>query len=237
MRVMQTLVNWLAEAPDGSIEIGSTAAKGTIKALIEGWNTGVVRALAAKPLSLTELSSIIPGLSYPSLERRLGSMRLAGQIEPIQGNGRGTPYKPSDWLRRSIALIAAAARWERRFLPQKSPPLTRIDVESIFLLAVPLVRLADEETGVCTLAVESQSSNGDRRLAGATVIVEDGRVSSCVSRLKGTADARALGSVAAWLRSLLDGDHSDLDFGGDRAFVRDVLEALHRELSPSRQTV
>ena len=59
-------------APEGPLALGSSTAKSAIKALVEGWGTNMIRALAARPLSLTELNGLISGLSYPSLERRLG---------------------------------------------------------------------------------------------------------------------------------------------------------------------
>ncbi len=40
----------------------------------------MLRALAAGSLSLTELDRLIGALSYPSLERRLVAMRLAGLV-------------------------------------------------------------------------------------------------------------------------------------------------------------
>ncbi len=57
------------------------------------------RARSRSPSS----TGVISSLSYPSLERRLAAMRLAGLIEARPGNGRGTPYAVTDWLRRGIA--------------------------------------------------------------------------------------------------------------------------------------
>ena len=80
---MPTIVEaWLAQAPQGSIPLGSEPAKGAIRALVGGWGSTMLRALAARPLSLTELSSVITGsLSYPALERRSRAMRAARQLE------------------------------------------------------------------------------------------------------------------------------------------------------------
>src|SRR4051794_1396689 len=76
--VAKILDGWLSLGPRGPIDLGSTASKSATKALVEGWSTNIVRAIASRPLSLTELNKVIPKISYPSLERRLGSMRLAG---------------------------------------------------------------------------------------------------------------------------------------------------------------
>src|SRR3954467_9593629 len=70
--VVSALQSWLGEAPDGPIVLGDPAAKSAIKALVEGWNAAIVRALAARPLALTELARLIASISYPTLERRRG---------------------------------------------------------------------------------------------------------------------------------------------------------------------
>jgi DNA-binding HxlR family transcriptional regulator len=228
--VAKVLASWLASSPEGELELGSPAAKSAIRALVEGWSSGVVRALAARPLSLTELSSIITGLSYPSLERRLAAMRLAGQIERCPGAGRGTPYVVTDWLRRAMAPLVAAARWERRHLPDETAPIAKIDVESAFLLTVPMIDLPSDQSGVCRLAVESHNGNGESRLAGVMVTVEEGRIAACVSRLEGEAGACAAGSVASWLRAVIEHDSGNLELGGDCGLARGLLDGLHGTL-------
>ena len=70
LSVNEALRGWLSTAPTGPIEPGSPAAKGAVKALVDAWASSMMRALAARPLSLTELDSVISGVSYPSLERR-----------------------------------------------------------------------------------------------------------------------------------------------------------------------
>jgi DNA-binding HxlR family transcriptional regulator len=235
LAVARVLRKWLARSPEGQLELGSPAAKSAIKALVEGWSSGVVRALAARPFSLTELNSIITGLSYPSLERRLSAMRLAGQIERCPGGGWGTPYKVTDWLRGAIAPLAAATRWERQHLPDDTAPIAKIDVESAFLLTLPLVDLSSEHSGVCRLAVESQNGEGESRLAGVMVGVEDGRIATCVSRLEGDAGASASGSAAAWLRAVIEQDTGKLEVGGDCALATALLDGLHELLFRTHQ--
>ena len=217
---------WLRAAPDGPMALGGGAAKGAVKALVEGWSTSMIRALAARPLSLTELNGLIHNLSYPSLERRLGAMRLAGQIERTPGRGRGTPYAVTDWLRRAIGPLGAAARWERLHAPAQTSPVKRLDVEAAFLLAVPLLSLAEETSGTCRLAVEVGASNGDR-LAGVLVGVEKGRVASCIAKVQGQADAWASGSAPAWLRAVIDQDLDRIQIGGDTQLARGLLDELH----------
>jgi DNA-binding HxlR family transcriptional regulator len=227
--VARVLNAWLQNAPEGALSLGSNAAKSAVKALIEGWATSMIRALAARPLSLTELNGLISGLSYPSLERRLGAMRLAGQIERTPGRGRGTPYAVTEWLRRSIAPLGAAARWERMHAAAGTSPIRRLDAEAAFLLAIPLVHVPQELSGTCRLAVEIGGANGER-LAGVLVGVESGRIVSCVANLQGHADAWTSGSIASWLNAVLEADPGQLEMGGDCDLARSLLRSLHDTL-------
>jgi DNA-binding HxlR family transcriptional regulator len=230
LEVAQVLRSWLAEAPDGPLQPGDTAAKSAIKALTEDWSSAIVRALAARPLSLTELSRLIPALNYPSLERRLGAMRLAGQITPSPSEGRSRPYMATNWLRKAIGPLAAGAEWERRHRPPASTPATRIDVESAFLLTAPLLRLPSNLNGTAKLAVESRRTDGSIDLAGVRVELAAGEVVSCVADLKGYAGAWATGSLGAWLSMVIDGDPGRLEMGGDRDLALTLAESVHSTL-------
>jgi DNA-binding HxlR family transcriptional regulator len=217
--------SWLREAPSGPVSLGSTASKSATKALVEGWSTNIIRALAAKPLSLTDLNRLIPRISYPSLERRLGALRLADLVEPYAGEGRGTPYRATPWLRRAIVPLAAGAWWERRYLAD--PPLIgRLDVEAAFLLAIPLVELPAGLGGRCRLAVEIQGGSSPV-FAGVLITVEDGKVVSCSSRLEGEAEAWASGSAGSWMRRM-SGQDGDLEIGGDSELVREIVDSIRK---------
>lgn len=233
LSVATVLERWLQSAPEGPIELGGSTAKAAITALVEGWSTRIMRALAAKPLTLTELDGVISAINYPSLQRRLGTMRLAGQVEARPGEGRGTPYGVTGWLRQGIAPLAAAARWERLHLGAESPPITSVDIEAAFLLAMPLVRLADPLSGSCRMAVEV-GKVGRCRLAGVLVEADTGRIAACTTRLEGTADAWASGSQLAWLATVIQGDPSRLELGGDCGLARSLLKGLHEALIASR---
>ena len=227
--VAQVLDAWLQGAPEGQLTLGSSAAKSTVKALVEGWATSMVRALAARPFSLTELNGLISGLSYPSLERRLGALRLSGLIERTPGRSRGTPYAVTPWLRHALAPLAAAARWERANAAETTAPIRRLDAEAAFLLAIPLLRLPTESSGVCRLAVEIGAAGGDR-LAGVLVEAREGRVVSCVAKVQGQADAWVSGSAQAWLRAVMEADTERLEMGGDCQLARAILDGLNAEL-------
>jgi DNA-binding HxlR family transcriptional regulator len=220
------LEGWLDRAPHGALSLGKNAAKAATKALAEGWSTTMLRALAAGPLALTELDGLIGSLSYPSLERRLGAMRLAGLVERCPSSGRGTPYAVTGWAREAVAPLAAAARWEQRQSAIAFAPIARLDAEAAFLLAAPLLRLPAGISGSCRLATEVP--NGKRKLlAGVTVEVEAGMVVSCSTHLKAGASAWALGSPAAWLGALIEHDCAQLELGGDRELADALVESLN----------
>jgi DNA-binding HxlR family transcriptional regulator len=221
----QILERWLQEAPVGPITLGTTASKSATKALVEGWSTNIIRALAAKPLSLTDLNRLIPRISYPSLERRLGALRLADLVEPYPGEGRGTPYRATPWLRRAIVPLTAGAWWERRYMADP-PQVGRLDVEAAFLLAIPLIELPVEVNGKCRLAVEIQGGSSPV-FAGVLICVEDGKVISCSSRLEGEAEGWASGSASSWMRRM-NGQEADLEIGGDADLVREIVEAIRK---------
>jgi DNA-binding HxlR family transcriptional regulator len=235
--VGHVLQDWLAACPVGPLQLGSPAAKSTLKALSAGWNSTMVRALAARPLSLTELNKLISGLNYPSLERRLGALRLAGLVDRCPGQGRSTPYAVTKWLRCGIGPLAAAAMWERRHAPTAAAPIGRIDIEAAFLLTVPILELPEDLSGSCRLAVEVRGASEQVGLAGVVMKVEQGRIVSCVARLEGDATASASGTAAAWMRSLAEGEPDDLEVAGDPELACGVVESLHRVLFGGRERV
>jgi DNA-binding HxlR family transcriptional regulator len=227
--VAGALEDWRERAPEGPTPLGNNAAKVAVKALADGWSTSILRAIAAKPHSLTELDDVIRSLNYPSLARRLNALRLAGLVEARNGSGRGTPYAATRWLREGMAPLAAACHWEHRHLGRKSAGLTRIDVEATFLLAMPLLCLHGEPTGSCRLAVEL--GKGSRHShAGVVVELATGRIASCATRLDGYPDAWISGPPSAWLAAIVDEDASHLQRGGDSHFACKLLDGLHDAL-------
>lgn len=230
LAVGDILQNWLVASPEGSIDLGSTAAKSATKAFVDGWSASVVRALAARPLALTELDRFIPQVSYPTLERRLTAMRLVGLIEPCnEGNGRVTRYQVTPWLRTAVAPLTAAVGWERQCLGEKAPPPGRIGIEATFLLAVPLLELPPEASGTCRLAVELRRG-AELEFAGVMVKLEEGQLRSCVSRLEGQPDSWATGNILDWFRWLRGANGHQIELGGDVSIPNAVAEGWRRTL-------
>jgi DNA-binding HxlR family transcriptional regulator len=230
LAVADVLSAWLARFPDAPTAFGTGAARSAIKALVDGWSTSMVRALASRPLSLTELDSIIASVSYPSLERRLGAMRLGGLVEPLSSQGgRGTSYGVSAWLRMAIAPLAAAARWEHRRVGDETHAVTNRDVEAAFLLALPLLRLPPGLSGSCRLGVRLGAKESGA-VAGVVVAVRAGKVEACETKLERQADAWALGTTEAWFATVIERDSSCLTIGGDAGLANELVGALHETL-------
>lgn len=232
LAVSEVLQHWLGSAPDESISFGTTAAKSAIKALVDGWSASIVRALAARSLSLTELNRLLPQLSYPTLERRLAAMRRVGLLESQpNGSGKGTPYRVTPWLRTAVAPLSAAVGWEQQFLA--SPvPIGRIDVESTFLLVIPLIELPPELYGGCRLSVELRGGS-ESEYAGVTVTVEEGRTTSCVTRLGGEVDAWVGGTPLDWFRWVNGRSDHQIELGGDTSLALGLADGLREALVPA----
>jgi DNA-binding HxlR family transcriptional regulator len=229
LTVGKSLQAWLQRNPRGPIQLDSSAAKGIIKAFVDGWSSTIMRSLALRPMSLTELDREIVELSYPSLERRLSSMRMAGLIEARRGAGSGTPYGLTDWARESIRPLANAARWELTHLGPRSAPVTQLDIEAAFLLAAPLADLAESHSGICQLEVRP-SADGIGEQAGVRVQVDGGRVVSCECGLERERESYAMGTSDKWFTAVKDGTLAELTFGGGEDLVQGLVIGMHKAL-------
>jgi DNA-binding HxlR family transcriptional regulator len=227
--VADAIDRWLARAPDGPIRLESETGKAAVKALVSGWNSTMLRALAARSFSLTELDNMISAFSYPALERRLGAMRLAGCVTPVRANGGGRPYAVTEWLRRGMAPLLAAVRCERRHMAEETAPLTRIDIETILLLALPLVPITASADGVSQLAVHG-GDGSDWRSAGIRFTVREGLLVNCTSKLEPAPESWIHGLAPDWLDALVEGHATCLEVSGDRSLTLDIVEGLHRAL-------
>jgi len=214
------------------MSLGSPAAKSAIKAFVDGWDAAIVRAVAARPCALTELARAIPQFSYPTLERRLTAMRKAGLVEARRnGNGRGTPYGPTRWLREGVIPFVAGVAWERRFAVSRTNSIGRLDTEAALLLVVPTLQMPAEASVRCRLVVEL-SENSELRFTGVTVTVDEGQPTAVVTRLVEGPDAWVVGTARGWFRWVSAGHDSEVEKGGDGALVEALAKALRIALLP-----
>lgn len=230
--VVEELEAWLGEAPQGATSLEADIGKAAVKGLAAGWGSAILRALAAQPRSLTELDEMIAEVNYPALERRISTMLATGQVESVPGHkGRGKLYTVTDWLRRAVAPLAAAGRWERRHLATEAEPLTWVEVEAAFLLALPLVELPGNAEGECVLAVATGEEDEDgSSVAGVHLVVEGGKIVSCKTELHERTPTYALAPAEAWLDAVIDGNLHGFRIKGDRKLVEQLVGGLHEAL-------
>jgi DNA-binding HxlR family transcriptional regulator len=229
LHVAESLEAWLNHAPEGPLSLETGSAKGVIKAFVDGWGSTILGTLARRPMSLTELDNVIPALSYPALERRLSSLRMAGLVEAAPAaHGNGTPYAVTEWARQGVAPLAAAGKCEQAQMQPVAAPVTEVDVEAAFMLSVPLVGLPRETTGRCHLTVEGDPAKGRDR-SGVEVIVEGGAVVGCATDLASAPGQYATGSPETWFTALLDARVELLEYaGGD--LPMQLVNGLHEVL-------
>jgi DNA-binding HxlR family transcriptional regulator len=226
LEVADRLEAWLSLAPGGPVTLETGGARGVVKAFVDGWGSTMMRSLASRPMSLTELDRRIVDLSYPALERRLSSMRMAGLVEARPGSGGGTPYAVTDWARRGVVPLASAAHCERLHMQRRAAPVTQLDIEAAFMLATPLVGLSSDASGCCRLEVEAEPDHS-REQVEVQVAVEAGRVVSCGRETGPSPSAIASGSAARWFSAIRDGTADQLRFGGARQLSEALVIGLH----------
>lgn len=233
LRVGATIQAWLQASPGGPKELGSVSAKSAIKVLVEGWASDLVRTLATQPLSLTELNSMISEVNYPSLERRLTAMRQWSLVEVHKREGRMTPYRVTDWLRRAVAPVTAAMTWERTYAAARTSQVESLDVRAMLRLAIPLMDLAEDVSGKCRLAVEAHDG-ASPAFTGVLACVDDGEATSSLTGEEGEDEAWVSGKPLAWVRQLDGGFLDELQLGGNRDLALSILAALHRTANEPR---
>jgi DNA-binding HxlR family transcriptional regulator len=237
--VARHLDAWLAGAPQGPLALGDAYATLRVKALAVAWGSTLLRWLAERPRSLTELEQLVHIFGYRKLERVLRDLVKAGLVERVPAKGRVYPYRLTEWARRAAGLLVAAMRWERQAIPGRSAVVRSIEAEGVMLLGLPLVKLDTKTSAVCALLVDADLPGGDS-LGGAVVRLVDGRPISwgAPSELPpGAAELEAdcwiRGSTSAWLGIRSEAPNPTLRRGGDVDLAEMLIAAL-REVGSLR---
>jgi DNA-binding HxlR family transcriptional regulator len=231
LEVGDVVAAWLALCPLGPVAPDRERARLALKALAGGWDTKLIRIVAEAPASHRELSRCLPGVSYPALQRRLAWMRRSGQLERFERPGREAAFQATRWLRLAVAPLSMSARWELRRLGGDGAELSEAEVESAFLLTLPLVRSQEAPDLSCTLAVTLPGTASDRRrlrLAGVTAELVGGRVRSCRPVVGAAPGNWAIGTPEAWFEAVIEGRIERLRFGGEQALAcAELVAAIH----------
>lgn len=229
--VIVALEGWLNGRPKGALSFDGDAGQSAIKSLSESWSSTVLQTMAPGPISLTGLANEIRTVSYPSVERRLSSMRITGQVEASFADGNAIPYALTEWMQHSVAPLAAAVHWEQTHLPGAPQAMNRSEVDAAFLLALPLLRVESNMGGSCRMDV--RMDDGEKGAAGASAVVAKGRVVSCAVESKDLSDAWATGSQPDWATTLTSTSTRQLRFGGDLPLAKALFGDLRLLLFPA----
>jgi DNA-binding HxlR family transcriptional regulator len=232
--VASRLDAWLAENPRGPLKLGEAYATATVKALAVAWGSTLLRWLAEKPRSLTELERLIHVFGYRKLERIVRDLVEAGLLERVAVTGRLSPYGVTEWTRWTAGLLTAAMRWERHEVPKRSASVTTIEAEGVLLLGLPLIELPAEESGTCALLVDAGLPQGES-LGGAVVELLEGRPVAwkAVGELEHEAsdfgaDCWVRGPIAAWLGTQAKAPGVSFHMSGDTDLAKKVMAALRQ---------
>lgn len=225
--VGSVLERWLGDCPEGSLELGPEAAP-ALSALLGGWSSTVIHALAAKPLTVAEVTASIEILDHELVEERIEEMLDAGLLDVLDGSGEER-FAVTAWLRAAIAPLGAAARQELRHPLEDTAPISALDVQAAFLLTLPLLELPAELSGACSLAVDLEDGIQGSP-TGVSVEVEDGRVVSCRAHLEEDVDAWAAATAADWLDTVIELDTKGVRSSGGPRLTGTLLTALHEAL-------
>jgi len=228
------LDRWLQSCPGGPVTLGESSGD-PLWALLAGWASTVVHALAAGPRTETEVQEAVGVLDAGEIDARIALLAEQGLLRVLPGEqGDGEPrFEATEWLRLAVAPLAAAARMELRHPLGDTAPIAAADVEAALQLTLPLLRMKSSLSGSCALEVELDEDVVGGPVA-MTARIEEGRVVSCEPGADPAADASVSGDTAAWLDAAIDGSQGGLTTVGDWRFPRDLLGGLHRVLFGGR---
>lgn len=224
--VAATMERWLRNCPSGPLELGLRGAH-ALAPLVCSWSATVTHALAPEALTLAELGRMVGILDREAVAGHVEAMERCGQVEAVTGDTE-TRYRLTDWGREGIAPIVAAVRYECRYPEDDVLPPDVFDVEAAFQMALPLLRLPSELRGSCRLGV--RITGGEPLIAGATALVDEGRVLSYSPLLDENPETWAMGTPLDWCEAVVDPTTEKVETGGHRELAAALLTALHERL-------
>jgi hypothetical protein len=226
--VSEVLERWLRECPAGPLALGPDAAP-ALSALLNGWSSSVVHALAARPATIDEIDEEVGVLDRETVAERVEELLDSALVVALGEEGDGERYGATEWLRLAIAPLAAAARQELRHPLEDTAPIAALDVQAAFLLTLPLVELPEELSGSCSLVVELDEGVAGSP-TGVAALVEQGRLVSCEVRLDDDADAWAAAPASTWLDTVIELDTQMVRVGGNSRLAAGLFHGLHGAL-------
>lgn len=225
--VAGTIADWLRRRPGGGLDLDEEAVP-PLLALVGGWASATLHALAAEPFTVAEAQKRVGTLPVDTVGARIEAMHDGGLLEALP-RGSEPCYAVTDWARHGIAPLAAAARMEMRYPPGDTAPIAVADVEAGFRLALPLLRLPVDASGSCALATALDPEVCDGPV-GVTARIEEGRVVAVEPGLAADVDARAEASAENWLNTVMEPATGHVELSGDGRLAVLLLDGLHETL-------
>jgi DNA-binding HxlR family transcriptional regulator len=230
--VARRLDAWLADAPRCPLRLGEAYATATVKALAVAWGSTLLRWLAERPRTLTELEQLIHVFGYRKLERILRDLVKAGLVERALVKGRLSLYSVTEWARWTAGLLTAAMRWERQEIAKRSASVSSVEAEGVMLLGLPLVELPADVNGTCALLIHADLPER-KGLGGALVRLMNGHPVSWkaaggleVEVVEREADCWVRGSALAWLGVHPAAPGPPFRAGGNTGLAEKIMVAL-----------
>lgn len=206
------LERWLGACPAGPVAPGPDAEP-LLRIVAEGWHSTAIHTAASRALSADEA----------------GELPQVGLLAPAPDEEGEPRFAATEWLRRGIGALAAAARLEIAERREGAAPIDALDVEAAFLLTLPLVLgLPDDMSACCRLTVPLPERRS--RLAGVAVLIERGEITSVTTDLTIWSDTYASGPPLDWIEALIDPATARLDVSGNLEVPLSLLTGLHVEL-------
>ncbi len=232
--VEQAATAWLLSHPQRPLDESSPIAWRAFSALADAWQSAILEWIVRRAPSEDEIAKGIAGLSPRTIKKHLRRLQGAGLIERRKGREGSVRCRLTDWGRRGIGVLAAAAAWEQAFVEDRVAIATA-DAVAALLGTLPLVQLPADVSGLCTLTAGVDPGDDSRPRAGMVwAKFRHGRVVGCGEGAPGREpDAWISGTFSAWLAAVIDGKDA-LGLGGDREFAATVVSQLHLRLFGDR---
>jgi DNA-binding HxlR family transcriptional regulator len=192
------------------------------------WTLLIIRDLAAGPRRFVELQRVLPGISTEQLRSRLNRMVADGLL--TRQRYREVPprvdYELTDRSRDLMPVLGALARWGYEWTWGPPRDGEEVNIGAILRLAPGLLSPPRSLEGMVECIVGGTADREERvyrlSLAGGRAQIAEGSTDE-------EADARIAGSVHAWVMALgPEGDHAELDVGGDRHLAETLLAGFSR---------
>ena len=198
----------------------------SLNLLADMWEAGLVDVLSRGPRAPGEIARGHSALSYHQGARRVRLFLAAGLVAETEEERRRLTI--TERCRRAMALVAGLGRWRHHHvIAEDEQGMTAAEMATVLRTAFPLLH-APDPAGILQMDVFETEGTSDEA-ASVWLEVTPEKVNVCDAAAV-SVDSSARGHVKDWIPALLDGDGSQLSFGGREAAARGCVGQLHERL-------